>query len=250
MEEEFGPRLSCAHCGAESFIPFKYCGRCGQKREALEQQYSSPIESTDFKLAIVFIALELVILITYQFTEIFDELQSRFEFMDFLLNGLAVLFAFLAGWKSLHIRFKDVQVKVVALVLPSAVLAAILVNFIADFINYNLVDDYFDFPLYTYQGLVYSILMIGVMPAIFEELAYRGFLFTQLKSITNARASLVVTSIVFGLAHFSIVGLLWLIPLGYAFGWLRLKYKTIVYGMLAHFVYNTAIVLMEYIEYQ
>ena len=47
--------------------------------------------------------------------------------------------------------------------------------------------------------------------------------------------------------HLSIISLLWLVPLGLVLGFLRGKYNTLWYGMVAHFTYNFAITIFEFL---
>jgi len=40
--------------------------------------------------------------------------------------------------------------------------------------------------------------------------------------------------------------LLWLVPIGLAFGYLRDKHNTLWYGMIGHFAYNFSITFFEF----
>ena len=243
-----GPLLTCQHCGAEHFNDFRFCGHCGQKKE-IEDSQRSPLESKELRIIIWYVSSLLLILVVYQTTSILDQWQEDFEFVEILLIAQTLLFAYLSGKKALKLVFKPIDPGVIGLVLICAVPAAVLVHYFADFINFNLLGIEWDFPQYTIYGFAYAFLFVAVVPAIFEEMAFRGFFFTHMKAMAGTQAALVVTSIVFGISHLSIISLLWLIPLGYVFGWLRKRYGTIVYGMLAHFTYNLTIVVLEYMQY-
>ncbi|TXH26639.1 MAG: CPBP family intramembrane metalloprotease [Cyclobacteriaceae bacterium] len=46
--------------------------------------------------------------------------------------------------------------------------------------------------------------------------------------------------------HLAFISLIWLIPIGLAFGFLRSRYNTIWYGIVGHFVYNFCITVYEF----
>ena len=91
-----------------------------------------------------------------------------------------------------------------------------------------------------------EILFRCVQPAIFEEVAVRGFLFNNLQEVTSARSAVYITSFLFGVLHLAFMSLLWLIPIGLAFAFLRMRYHTLWYGIVGHFTYNMAITYMEF----
>ncbi len=91
---------------------------------------------------------------------------------------------------------------------------------------------------------IFALLSIAVFPAITEELAFRGILFAQLERLTSREASILVTGFLFAWTHFSFVSLVWLVPAGLFFGWMRARYRTIWYGVLCHFAHNATIVLI------
>lgn len=92
---------------------------------------------------------------------------------------------------------------------------------------------------------ILAILSIAVFPALTEEMAFRGILFSQLERLTTRNAAIVVTGFIFAWTHFSFISLIWLVPAGLFFGWMRSHYRTIWYGVLCHFAHNATVVLLE-----
>jgi len=138
---------------------------------------------------------------------------------------------------------------VLLIVFGSTACMALCVHMFATYLNNSLFDRtqqiYYDFYKDSPYPLLLCILSIGVVPAIFEEIAFRGILFSELLFVTNKNAVILITSILFTLLHFSVISIIWLFPFALAMGYLRAKYNTILYGVLAHFTYNTSIVVIE-----
>ena len=92
---------------------------------------------------------------------------------------------------------------------------------------------------------LFALLSIAVFPALTEELAFRGILFAQLERLTTRNASILVTGFLFAWTHFSFLSLVWLVPAGLYFGWMRARYNTIWYGVLCHFAHNATVVFVD-----
>lgn len=145
--------------------------------------------------------------------------------------------------------FQKVSIKVLSLVAAGSVAAAFIVSNIADLINLALNEDvFYDYAVFldTPSPLLLAILFICVQPAIFEEVAFRGFLFNNIGQVTTPGAAVYITGFLFGILHLAIISLLWLVPIGLVFAWLRMRYNTLWYGVAGHFIYNFVITMMEY----
>lgn len=102
-------------------------------------------------------------------------------------------------------------------------------------------------PFGTMPPLLYSIIISAAVPAIFEEIGMRALLFNISLKYTNIKNTIVITGILFAVLHFTIISFLWLIPLGLYLGYLRGKYRTIWYGVIFHFLYNSSLIIMEHL---
>ena len=86
---------------------------------------------------------------------------------------------------------------------------------------------------------VVVILSVAGLPAIFEELAFRGVLQPLLIRATgHAWVGIALASIIFSAIHFQFYGFMPRVLLGALFGWLACRSGSLVPGMLAHFVNN------------
>jgi membrane protease YdiL (CAAX protease family) len=106
---------------------------------------------------------------------------------------------------------------------------------------------HFDTPASFLLGLT----VIAIIPAIGEELLFRGLLQTKLWQLTgNPHLAIWMAGAIFSFIHFQFFGFLPRWALGVVFGYLYLWSGSIAYPMLAHFVNNGFSVLMIYLYQQ
>lgn len=85
------------------------------------------------------------------------------------------------------------------------------------------------------------ILSVALVPAVFEELAFRGALQPLLiKATGKPWLGIAIASVIFSAIHFQFYGFLPRVLLGALFGWLAYRSGSILPGMVAHFVNNAA----------
>jgi membrane protease YdiL (CAAX protease family) len=88
------------------------------------------------------------------------------------------------------------------------------------------------------------IIAVGIIPGIFEELGFRGWMQSVWKLTVPAGRALVLTACAFAAAHLSYYSLGWMIPFALYLGWLRERSGSIWPGVIAHMGHNTAMVLL------
>lgn len=94
--------------------------------------------------------------------------------------------------------------------------------------------------------LIVVILVVAVVPAIVEELFFRGLIQSSFEKTLQPVWAAVLVGIIFGLYHFNPFALVPLIGLGSFFGFLRFRSKSILVAMTAHFLNNAMAVLAVY----
>jgi membrane protease YdiL (CAAX protease family) len=95
--------------------------------------------------------------------------------------------------------------------------------------------------------MLIALVIIGVFPAVGEELVFRGLLQNKLQSATkNAHLAIWISAIIFGVFHMQFFGVLPRILLGALFGYIYLYSGNIWYPILAHFVNNGLAVIIMY----
>jgi membrane protease YdiL (CAAX protease family) len=91
----------------------------------------------------------------------------------------------------------------------------------------------------TAQDYVISLLMIALLPALFEEMLFRGALQpVMIKLTTNAFAGILITSILFSAMHMSFYGFLPRLALGLIIGYIFYLSKNLWLSITAHCLYN------------
>ncbi|MCG8700943.1 MAG: CPBP family intramembrane metalloprotease [Bacteroidales bacterium] len=103
----------------------------------------------------------------------------------------------------------------------------------------------------SYVGLIVNILLIGVLPALGEELLFRGIMQRTLSEFfKNHHIGILVTSVGFAAMHLQFYTFIPLFIFGVYFGYLFYWTKTIWVPILAHFVNNTTAVILHYMHEQ
>lgn len=99
----------------------------------------------------------------------------------------------------------------------------------------------------TPKGLIINIIVIAVIPAIGEELIFRGVLLRTLKQWTNnSHIAVWISAILFSAMHIQFFGFLPRLFLGVLFGYLVVYSGSLWIAMIAHFVNNAAAVIAYY----
>jgi len=96
------------------------------------------------------------------------------------------------------------------------------------------------------------LLCIAVVPAVFEELFFRGYLFGALRQTTSVRTTILGSAILFGLFHLIVVdGLAFerLVPstlLGVVLGWIAWRTGSVLPGIVLHLCHNGWLMTVSY----
>lgn len=183
-----------------------------------------------------------------------DWVQDAHDFYVLHIVDAAITLTFaLIGIKQLIplYSFKNVVLKKVLLYSLAAVIGSIAINYITTLINISLFDsDLRFYPLFSSSEypVAYMIALIAVYPALFEEMAFRGFMFNSVKNLAGGTNAVIVTSLLFAIVHFAFLSLFWLIPFALITARLRNKYNTLWYGMAIHFAFNLTACIIEIIN--
>lgn len=109
-----------------------------------------------------------------------------------------------------------------------------------------------DISEYLYQAidspLIYSVLAVAVIPAIFEELFFRGIIFSQLKNLSLKKAS-IIAGLLFGLGHFNPQQFLYAFAMGTLACVVVYITKSIFPTMILHFTINFSQLMLSRIDY-
>jgi uncharacterized protein len=250
-EAEDQVALQCPSCQANVVDSDAFCGACGKALSQPDEHHTNEDIFNRIAPTLLFYFANLMLLAVYKLTPVFSEDFDGLiavSIIDILMvTGFSIYF-----WKSLAPLFslRFIKIHVLLGTMISAVVCALIVNVVADFINFSLFEEVSSYDSHFTEELahpfLWATLLICVQPALFEELTFRGFLFNNINGVTSTMGTILITSFMFGFMHLSFLSLMWLIPLGLAAAWLRSRYNTLWYGMVAHFFYNFTITALEF----
>jgi membrane protease YdiL (CAAX protease family) len=164
--------------------------------------------------------------------------------IELLTFGLVFLIAFYKIDKKLNeiIRFNPVK--------PVTIICAIFFSFGFVIISSefdNLFQSLLPMPLFlksVFNNIIFSksfilaAFIIAAMPALVEEIFFRGILITGLMQKHTSAKSIVISSLLFSLIHLNPWQSIPAFVLGLLFGYIFVRSNSIVICMVIHFIYN------------
>ncbi len=237
----------CERCQSQQPLGFKFCGNCGVRNESIQKEQINSafqIESNlKFLFAYIFIVLFALIINTY-----IEETFLTVVTVSISFAIIDLVFA-IRQPDCFNLLKKQLSVVPIVLVVATFSVTGILVTFLGNGLNELLFQESYSYmyPFYeTEFPLLYALLFVAVFPAIFEELAFRGFVFNNLEKVAGMKSAVWGSSFLFALVHFSIISLIWLVPFALLLTYIRRKSGSIGYGMIGHFCHNATVVYLDY----
>jgi membrane protease YdiL (CAAX protease family) len=157
-------------------------------------------------------------------------------------------------------RWNEVRPLITARVSPLYFIAAPLLA-LGTFVIASVIVDSFvlvtDMPEVSYlddfkregYGFGWVVLSICVMPAVFEELAFRGVILESLAGFLKRNEAILVSALLFAILHLSVASIPHLCLMGIIFAQLRYLSGSILPGIVLHFTHNLLVVLAEHNEF-
>lgn len=243
--------LQCPQCHGSIVATDRFCGHCG--KDILVARVTEPMENDVLKTlapTLSYYFITLVLLATYKLTDIFPQGFEGLAIVS-VVDIIFVLIFWTFYFTDLKPLFSTTRLSagVMSLTIAGATIAAVCVTGLANVIQFSIQDDvFYDTYLFedTTSPFLWAVLFICVQPAIFEEVTFRGFLYTNLQKVTSAQSAIYITAFIFGIIHLAVISMLWLVPLGLIFAFMRMKYNTLWYGIAGHFTYNLVITIIDF----
>lgn len=94
--------------------------------------------------------------------------------------------------------------------------------------------------------LIMELFTTAMLPAFFEEFTDRGLVLRMFRGIEDEKIVIILTAVLFGLAHQNIMQTGYAFVGGLVFAYLALKTKSIFPGMIIHFINNALSVVSGY----
>lgn len=237
---------ACQYCDFHQSPGFTFCASCGSRRKELQTddiQIRETYRNSLTSLALYGVYMIILVVLMFNTDESFKS-QRWLSYGDALIT-IGFVLSVKGLWRIIapaSIDFKALF-SIMAITLVSPFLVSTMIDWITSSINADVYDYIFwDAP----EPLSFTLILIAVFPAIFEELTFRGFVYHHLQKISSPKAALWVSAILFAMVHFSLISLFWLIPFGLLLGYYRQKHNTLFYGIVGHFMHNAGVVLAQY----
>lgn len=236
----------CHYCEKPQVLDYTFCSDCGNRRKDVQQKLSEErltFQSNLKDLGLFGILFALVI-------AVYSYLPEGFYYELILSLSFAIItlvFTFKTKGIGSLVLPPKLNRKALWGILAVTLISPWLVSFFIEKLNNSLGLDsthllIADAP----YPLLTTLVLTALFPALFEELSFRGFLFQYLQKMGGEKAAIWLSSFLFAIAHFSLLSLFWLFPFGLILAHFRLKYQTLFYGIIGHFLHNFTVILIEY----
>ncbi|MBV8390130.1 MAG: CPBP family intramembrane metalloprotease [Mucilaginibacter sp.] len=239
----------CSTCNEQIAPGSRFCKYCGAAQ--IQECYTSSSEEKwiAIKQLGLFFVIDAVICCIAGFTDFFKSFTWHVT-IDILLASCAVFF-FFYNWRSTRslLNWKSFSITKLLFYCLSAILASFTVSFVVGWLNralFSKVFSYYAFYEDLHHGKLIMISFIAVMPALFEEIGYRGFLLQKLLQVVDKKQAIFISAFLFAIMHTSFISLFWLIPFGLYLAYIRMKENTLWYGVCVHFCFNFTVCMSEF----
>ncbi|RKR83240.1 membrane protease YdiL (CAAX protease family) [Mucilaginibacter gracilis] len=251
LEQDSVVQKSCINCNEIIAVESRFCKHCGSSQTTTDENTATG-GWTNIKHAALLFGVDVVICCVASFIDVFKTLLWSVVF-DVLLAVVALAF-FCDNWKKNMVILRWPQFSVLKLLGygGAAVLASLAVSFCVHWLNQALFSkEFYYYGFYAHQKYAAALMIffVAVMPALFEELAYRGYLLQNLLGVADKNQAIFITSFLFAILHLSLLSLFWLIPFALLLGYVRVKEKTLWYGVFMHFCFNLTVCIVELWRY-
>lgn len=175
-----------------------------------------------------------------------------------IISQIAFAFIFFIMNKTLRVDFKKAN-KISFKLSVKNILLSVLIGIIMLFgLNplINMIDiaiaklghtpSGFPLPLDTFGWLLLNIVFMAILPAIFEELLFRGIIFNGLKQY-GKKAAIVLSAVLFMLVHGSIDQTVYPLLFGFVLALIAYKSNNIVNSIVAHFINNALVLTVNFL---
>jgi membrane protease YdiL (CAAX protease family) len=228
-----------------------------EEHQAIKQD---PLTSGDYVrlqrwwvwMLILFYGTELTICTLARFGKLYHTPQGLF-ITEAVLSLLAIAAAAIS-FRQLRplFSFRGLRLSKAIVYGFAAILFAIVINLTIRWLNKSIFNQdtlYFR----AFQHLPFPrlgiLLFVAVIPAFFEELAYRGVILEGLFHFSDEKRAVFMSAIFFAVIHMNFLSFFWLMPFAIWLGNVRWKEGTIWYSVLIHFCFNVTACLFEFYYY-
>lgn len=247
VDIEVAATKQCIKCEALIEMNCKFCSACGTKQYAAETVDTHGSWELA-KQAAVFYAIYIIICALSNFVDYFHTFSWMLVIEAVMAVTSVAFFAF--NWvENKHLlRWESFGWQKLAAYAAIAMTGAVLVHYSVGWLNVTIFSKreehyfllrgsfYFDFIL---------VFFTAITPALFEELAFRGYLLQVMRKIGDTEQAVYISAFLFAIIHLSFLSLFWLIPFALFIGYMRIRENTLWYGIFFHFFFNLTACLFQ-----
>ncbi len=122
------------------------------------------------------------------------------------------------------------------------------IDFTLKAIGYPINEGLTSLPLTNVGWLILNIIVLAVLPAICEELIFRGVVLSGLRSTFGQWGAILLSSVMFALMHASIQQFVYQLILGIVLCLVVIRTGSLLSSMIIHFTNNAILIVMAYIQ--
>jgi len=152
-----------------------------------------------------------------------------------------------------NLRIKKIGA-VNSLIIVVTMLFSIPISLVASYISVILVNLIFknniiaDIPIpQNFPELLLSIIVIGFIAAVSEEIFFRGVLFSSVEKL-GVKKSFIIISVLFALFHFNFEKAIGVFILSLIICYIVYRTNSVLAGILAHFTNNATVLIISFIS--
>lgn len=210
-------------------------------------------KTNSFTILATILMLIIVLLLSYYFSLIFIT-ANKYVLLAItpVTIGLVILVASLLvklDFKE-NFKFRKFNLLTFAKIFLLYIGTYFTANFIIDLIvrifpnlikNYEAVEG-----ILTVDNFGLALLVIAVLPAIFEELLFRGVTYNAIKKKYGVGIAIVISALIFGIYHMNFIQGVFASLLGLVLAYSYYKTNSILVPMIIHFINNSLAVIAEF----
>ena len=202
----------------------------------------------------------IMLVATLVFSSIVSALGEAFKnspiytYLSYGISSIALLcaialvkFGFKAEMKSLFNRPEKKYIFALPLIAAGCFFAFSNLNvlFVKFLSLFGYVEPNSELPEFSPSTFAILFIVVCVLPAIMEEILFRGFIALDLSFLGVVRSAL-ISALLFALYHLNPAKTLYQFVLGFIFSIVALKSRSIIPGMILHFLNNFVVLIICY----
>jgi membrane protease YdiL (CAAX protease family) len=94
-------------------------------------------------------------------------------------------------------------------------------------------------------NFILSLLAVGIVAPVFEEILFRGLIFGELRKVTQVRAALFIQAVLFGVYHLDIIQGSYAFLIGILLGYVYYRSNSILAPIIVHAAVNTTSIILS-----